>query len=135
MIRDGIKTVAKQGTCPETMWPYVIAKFKVKPPSRCYTEASKHTAVSDERLVQRLPQMLGCLASGYPFVFGFTVYQSFESATVARTGRVPMPTTREAVLGGHAVMAVGYNEKRRALGDELGQARLFYDAVRLPNDE
>jgi C1A family cysteine protease len=57
--------------------------------------------------------MQGCLASGYPFVFGFTVYESFETNTVTRTGHVPMPASGEHVLGGHAVCAVGYDLKRR----------------------
>lgn len=57
--------------------------------------------------------MQGCLASGYPFVFGFTVYESFETATVARTGRAPMPDSSEKVLGGHAVAAVGYDDATR----------------------
>lgn len=113
MLRDGIKTVAKQGACPEPMWPYVIAKFKLKPSQTCYTEAAKHTAVTYERLVQSLAQMKGCLSSGYPFVFGFTVYESFETSTVARTGKVPMPGGKERVLGGHAVCAVGYNDADR----------------------
>jgi C1A family cysteine protease len=113
MLRDGIKTMAKQGACPEPMWPYLIAKFKTKPSAACYTEAAKHTAVSYQRLVQSLSQMQGCLASGYPFVFGFTVYENFESDTVARTGHAPMPESGEAVLGGHAVCAVGYNTARR----------------------
>src|SRR5437016_5991176 len=73
MLRDGIKTVAKQGACPELMWPYLIARFKTKPSVACYAEGAKHTAVSYQRLVQSLSQMQGCLASGYPFVFGFTV--------------------------------------------------------------
>ena len=55
-------------------------------------------------------QMKGCLASGYPFVFGFTVYQSFESQTVARSGHAPMPMWGERPIGGHAVMAVGYDD-------------------------
>lgn len=113
MIRDGIKTVAKQGVCPEPLWPYVISKFKTKPPATCYSEAIKHTAVSYQRLVQSLSQMQGCLASGYPFVFGFTVYESFETATVARTGHAPMPASRERVLGGHAVAAIGYDDTQR----------------------
>jgi len=113
MLRDGIKTVAKQGACPEPMWPYLINKFKTKPSAACYTEAAKHTAVSYQRLVQSLSQMQGCLASGYPFVFGFTVYESFETDVVARTGHAPMPESGEVVLGGHAVCAVGYNMARR----------------------
>lgn len=57
--------------------------------------------------------MQGCLAEGYPFVFGFTVYESFESDIVAQTGNVPMPSTGETVKGGHAVVAVGYNDEQR----------------------
>src|SRR5437016_6970453 len=46
MIRDGIKTVANQGACPEPMWPYIISKFRSRPTTTCYTEAAKHTAVT-----------------------------------------------------------------------------------------
>src|SRR2546429_623247 len=113
MLRDGIKPVAKQGACPEPMWPYLIARLKTRPSAACYAEGAKHTAVSYQRLVQSLSQMQGCLASGYPFVFGFTVYESFETNTVARTGHVPMPASGEHVLGGHAVCARGYGIKRR----------------------
>jgi C1A family cysteine protease len=109
-IRDGIKSVANLGVCPETEWPYDIAKFAVKPPATCYRHAKKYRAIGYQRVVQSLTQMKGCLASGYPFVFGFTVYESFESDRVARTGVVPMPAAAEKVLGGHAVLAVGYDD-------------------------
>jgi C1A family cysteine protease len=121
MIRDGIKSVVKQGVCRETVptslkelrgasWPYVIAQFTVKPPASCYTDAMNHQVISYRRVLQLLGQMKGCLASGYPFVFGFSVYESFETSAVARTGRVPMPKSGEAVIGGHAVAAVGYDD-------------------------
>jgi C1A family cysteine protease len=109
-IRDGIKTVATQGACPETEWPYDISKFTQAPPQQCYTDALKDRAVSYSRVVRTLNQMKGCLAAGYPFVFGFTVYESFESQAVAESGNVPMPSPGEQVLGGHAVMAVGYDD-------------------------
>ena len=110
MIRDGIKSIAKQGVCSEKQWPYTIAKFTRKPTHACYKEAQKYQAVSYQRLVQTLTQLKGCLASGYPFVFGFTVYESFESQAVTQTGTVPMPAASEQVLGGHAVLAVGYDD-------------------------
>jgi C1A family cysteine protease len=113
MIRDGVKSVGTQGTCPETLWPYTIAKFSTKPPAKCYTTALKHKAVLYQRLSHNLNQLKGCLASGYPFVFGFTVYESFESQQVAKTGQVPMPMSGEQVLGGHAVLAVGYNDAQQ----------------------
>ena len=111
-IRDGIKSVAQQGVCPETLWPYDITKFAVKPPQQCYQQALKFKAVQYQRLSQILNQLKGCLASGYPFVFGFSVYESFESPQVAQTGHAPMPAPTEKSIGGHAVMAVGYDDSQ-----------------------
>lgn len=109
-IRDGMKSVGSLGACPEDMWPYVIANYAEKPSDACYQEALQHKAILYQRVVRDLIQMKGCLASGYPFVFGFTVYESFESQQVAQTGQAPMPHHGEKVLGGHAVMAVGYDD-------------------------
>ncbi len=113
-IRDGIKSVGTLGAPNETDWPYVIAKFKVRPPSVAYSDAKQDVVSSYSRVAQDLTQMRGCLASGYPFVFGFTVYSSFESQQVAKTGIVPMPAQGEQVMGGHAVLAVGYDDAQRS---------------------
>jgi C1A family cysteine protease len=112
MLRDGIKTLAKQGVCSETLWPYTLSQFKAKPSARCYKDALGRRITSYERL-ETLDDMRACLASGFPFVFGFTVYESFESAAVAKSGILPMPRSGEATVGGHAVLAVGYNEKEK----------------------
>jgi C1A family cysteine protease len=112
-IRDGIKTVASQGVCPETDWPYDIAKFEQKPAAKAYADALSDRAVSYQSLIQDANQMKGCLASGFPFVFGFTVYESFESPAVAQSGHAPMPGPSERAIGGHAVMAVGYDDSNQ----------------------
>jgi C1A family cysteine protease len=109
-IRDGMKSVGTLGVCPEDTWPYNIANFEVKPTDACYQDALQHKAILYQRVTRNLAQMKGCLASGYPFIFGFTVYASFESAQVAQTGHAPMPHHGEQVLGGHAVLAVGYDD-------------------------
>jgi C1A family cysteine protease len=112
-IRDGIKTINKVGAPPEALWPYSDANpgpFEERPPAKVYTEAAKHQAVSYQRVARALGQMKGCLAAGYPFVLGFSVYESFESDAVARTGDAPMPAGGEKQLGGHAVLAVGYDD-------------------------
>lgn len=115
-IRDGIKVVAKQGACPETPdWPYDISRFRDRPPRRAFKDALKNQVLLYQRVNQTLNQMKGCLASGYPFVFGFTVYESFEGQQVAKTGVVPMPKPGEGTAGGHAVMAVGYDDKAQRL--------------------
>ncbi len=110
-IRDGIKVVASQGVCPETEWPYDIQKFAQKPSQKCFADAKKYTAVTYQRLIQDQNTMKGCLAEGFPFVFGITVYQSMMSNDVTKTGIVPIPTTQEKSLGGHAIMAVGFDDK------------------------
>ena len=139
-LRDGIKTLAKQGVCAEKMWPYTISKFKVKPTKTCYTNAAQHVILSYQR-VQTMNDMKACLAAGYPFVFGFTVYESFESAAVAKTGILQMPAPDEKVVGGHAVVAVGYNDAaqrivvRNSWGSGWGQNGYFtipYDYITSP---
>ena len=130
MLRDGIKTLAKQGVCSEIKWPYRIARFTARPTPSCYTDAANHQILTYHRL-STLNEMRACLADGFPFVFGFTVYESFESDPVAHSGAVPMPQPGEHVLGGHAVMAVGYDDAgqvftvRNSWGAKWGQKGYF----------
>ncbi len=143
-IRDGIKSVGAQGACPEKEWPYddtpadpntnlwpAGAKPAQKPPKSCFTDAKKFVALNYQRVSRSLAQMKGCLADGYPFVFGFTVYDSFESAAVGKSGVLDMPAPNEAVVGGHAVLAVGYDDAtqrfavRNSWGATWGQKGYF----------
>src|SRR5579863_7509917 len=87
-IRDGIKSVATLGAPPENDWPYVPANFAQTPPQTAFDDAKQDIVSSYTAVPQVLVQMQGCLASGYPFVFGFTVYDSFEDDSVAQTGIV-----------------------------------------------
>jgi len=130
-IRDTIRAMARWGLCSESIWPYDICRFDKKPASKCYAEAKKHLIVAYQRLYT-LDEMLGCLADGFPFEFGFSVYESFESDQVARTGLVPMPKRGESLLGGHAVVGVGYDQAterlivRNSWGVGWGDKGYFY---------
>ncbi len=130
-IRDGVKSVNKQGVCPESECPYVITSFTKKPSAQCYKDALNNQVLSYQRVTQTLGQMKGCLAAGYPFVFGFTVYDGFETPAVAKTGVLNLPGPGEQVQGGHAVMAVGYDDKsqrfivRNSWGPKWGQKGYF----------
>lgn len=130
-IRDGIKCAVNQGACNEKTWPYNIAQFTKQPPAAAYQEAKKYQVTSYSRVTQTLSQLKGCLANGYPFVFGFTVYESFESQQVAQTGVMTMPAPKEKVVGGHAVLAVGYDDAsqsfiiRNSWGPGWGQKGYF----------
>lgn len=131
-IRDGVKSIAKDGVCREELWDYIESSFADKPSTAAYKEALDHQALIYMRVQQTLGQLKGCIADGYPFIFGFTVYESFQTEEVAKTGIVPLPSGSESVLGGHAVLAVGYDDtKQRVIvqnswGTEWGDQGFFY---------
>lgn len=130
-IRDGIKSVAKLGVCWEKEWPYEIRKFTIKPPHKCFEDALNNQAIQYARVEQTLTQMQQVLAQGHPIVMGFTVYDGFESEQVANTGALQMPTARERVIGGHAVLIVGYDngsqrfKVRNSWGRDWGKRGYF----------
>lgn len=139
-IRDGIKSVASKGVCPESEWPYT-EDYRVQPVPKCYADALKEMATQYSAVRQDLTQLRTVLAGGSPVVLGITVYASFESDAVAATGAVPMPTAEEQCLGGHAVLLVGYSDAsrrftvRNSWGAGWGQAGYFtipYDYVTSP---
>jgi C1A family cysteine protease len=111
-IRDGIKSVAKWGVPLEALWPYVISTFTVKPNRAAYKAALNDLAI-EYLALNSIFEIKNCLASGFPVVFGTTLYDSFESPEVASTGIVPMPKDSESVLGGHCMKFVGYDDDKQ----------------------
>ena len=137
-LRDVVKSMNKDGVCKEAEWTYDDnsrpgAKFTQKPPATCYQHALTNQILTYQRLQNSLTVLQGCLAEGYPFAFGFSVYESFMSAVVKRTGIMPMPhISTERMIGGHAVLAVGYDNTRQAFlvrnswGTQWGLAGYFW---------
>ncbi len=118
-LRDGAKAIAQYGVCPELEWKYIASQFAVKPTSKCYTDALPYRIHSYYSLgastpSQTLINLKTAIASGQPFVFGFIVYDSFISDQMAATGIMPMPNLKtESIQGGHAVLAIGYNDSQQ----------------------
>lgn len=109
-LRDGYKTVASRGVCPEHMWPYRVSAYRRKPSRRCYVAARSTRALQYFRIHRDLEALKACLAEGVPFTLGVSVHESFMSPRVKRTGEVSMPRNRDRLLGGHAMLAVGYHD-------------------------
>lgn len=131
MIRDGIKSLAKWGVCTESLWPYNIDKFTEKPTNDCYTDAFSRRISLYARVRQDIKSIKRTLASGFPIIFGFSVYDSFESEEVSENGIMNMPTEDDTTLGGHAVLCVGYDDSikrvivRNSWGESWGQKGYF----------
>lgn len=112
-LRDGYRAVARHGVCPEVLWPWRPERYSERPPKACFREAARRRAVSYHRVPRALDHLRGCLAEGFPFTLGLSVHESFEGRRVRETGRVPMPARGERTLGGHAVVAIGYDGRSR----------------------
>jgi C1A family cysteine protease len=130
-LRDGIKACYTWGTPQEKLWAYNTRLFATQPPNAAYTEALTRKITRYERCTN-FDAVKAALAAGNPVVVGFTVYSSFLSSTVTRTGKMTYPTSREQVLGGHAVCLVGYNDAtqtfiaKNSWGISWGDRGYFY---------
>jgi C1A family cysteine protease len=131
-IRDGMKAINRWGICPDAMMPYDVSKFATKPSRVVYREAAKHKIFNYLRIGQSLINMKATLAQDDAFVFGFSVYGSFEGSEIAKTGILNMPEPHEQLMGGHAVLAVGYDDARKVVivrnsfGKGWGDQGYFY---------
>lgn len=112
-LEDGINSLKKYGVCKEKLWPYDIKKFAISPTKSCYDNAKKHLTLQVTNVMNDITSIKTSLFHGYPLVVGIMVYESFESLVVAKTGIVPMPLPNESLLGGHAVVVVGYDDTKK----------------------
>ena len=131
-IRDGIKACYTYGAATENLWPYDISKFRNRPSIDAVNDASRRKVKLYERVAD-FNGVINAIDNGYPVTIGFDVYSSFDSPTVARTGIMPYPNLRkETLLGGHAVLIVGYNKNndtfivRNSWGKYWGDNGYFY---------
>lgn len=115
-LRTTMGALVLFGVPPEGYWPYKIADFDKEPPAFCYAFAQNYQAIMYYRhdppgtprdvLLNRIKAYL---SAGHPSMFGFTVYSSI--AQVDKSGKIPYPCPGEKIEGGHAIVAVGYDDK------------------------
>jgi C1A family cysteine protease len=114
------------------MFKYDISKVFKKPSFKCYWESVKHQITQYYRVPQTLNDIRGCLASGFPIIFGFSVYESFESQSVEESGIVSVPKKTERLIGSHVALCIGYNDNigrfiiQNSWGYEWGMKGYFY---------
>jgi C1A family cysteine protease len=131
-LRGTMKTMSKVGTCPETMWPYDIEKFAKRPPIKAYKDTARFQFKNYYRVTD-FEDIKIAVAAKNPVALGIMIYSSFETAKVAKDGLVPMPNKRrEQLLGGHAVLIMGYDDDKKLVkvrnswGTSWGDKGYFY---------
>lgn len=114
-LRTTMGAMVLFGVPPEEYWPYSEEEFDEEPLTFCYAFAQNYQAVKYYRLdppgterADLLAAIKSHLASQLPAIFGFTVYGSIAQA--GEDGKIPFPGPGDKVEGGHAVMAVGYDD-------------------------
>ena len=124
-LRTTMGALALFGTPPEEYWPYVTADFDKEPPAFCYAFAQSFQALSYYRLdppgtakTDLLTRIKTNLGAGLPSMFGFTVYSSISQA--GTTGKIPYPTRGDKIAGGHAIVAVGYDDAMKIKNTNVG---------------
>jgi C1A family cysteine protease len=117
-LRTTMEAMVLFGVPPEEYWQYNIADFDNEPSAFLYAFAQNYQTISYYRLDPPgtsgsvlLDRIKTSLAAGLPAMFGFTVYSSIEQAE--KSGLIPYPVAGEKVLGGHAIMTIGYDEKMK----------------------
>jgi C1A family cysteine protease len=117
-LRSTMGALALFGVPPEEYWPYVEADYEKEPSAFCYAFAQNYQSISYYRLdpsgtttTALLNQIKTNLAGALPSMFGFSVYNSYTQA--GKTGRLPYPTAGEKIVGGHAIVAVGYDDNMK----------------------
>ena len=115
-LRTTMAAMALFGVPPKRYWPYSVPDFDNEPTAFCYAFAQSYQAITYYRLDpsgtprdKLLNRIKLYLRAGLPSMFGFTVYSSYTQART--TGEIPFPTSGESRVGGHAVVAVGYDDK------------------------
>jgi C1A family cysteine protease len=143
-LHDAMNTLVKFGVPNEILYPYNDQgnEFAKKPTKNVWSDGYWHAVKKGLSINENIQDMKSCLAQGYPFIFGFVVYESFESEEVAKTGILNMPKPGEASVGGHAVLACGYDDNtrmfkiRNSWGADWGQKGYFmmpFDYISNPN--
>lgn len=117
-LRDTMKAMVMCGVPPEKYWPYHVTKFDDEPSSFLYSLGNNYQAMKYYRLdpagtapADALGNIRTYLAAKLPSMFGFTVYGSLYSG-LGPKGEIPFPSGKDKVVGGHAVIAVGYDDAR-----------------------
>lgn len=125
-LRSVMGALTLFGAPPESYYPYDVNKFDEEPSAFLYAYAQNYQALTYYRLdppgtnnTTLLNQIKTNLNSNLPVMFGFSVFDSYDQ-TERNGGCFPFPNNSESILGGHAVLAVGYDDTKTIKNSNTG---------------
>ena len=110
-IRCAMKVLHKQGVPCEEAFPY-SDKYKGKPESWANL-ISKWGLIDSYYRCNGIDDLRLALNKNGPVVIGILCFR--EIFLVGRNGKIGYPSNPNQVLGGHAICAVGYNDKKKLI--------------------
>jgi C1A family cysteine protease len=121
--RDGCKVLLNSGVCLENQDQYNIANYQTAPTPEMETEAGQYKILSYHRAMN-LQELKNALAQGLCASVAMDVYESFEGNYTASSGEMKMPAKNEDLLGGHEVIAFGYDDNHTNYDNTKGAVHI-----------
>jgi hypothetical protein len=112
-LSDAVAALKNDGAVEDSAWPYVPGQFAEHPPAAL--ESARHFHITSVRAVKGLADLKHALQQNGPTVVGISLFSSAMTAAVAKSGAIPMPGAKEQLVGGHAVVVVGYDDERQVV--------------------
>jgi C1A family cysteine protease len=131
-LQDDMNSLVKFSVAHEPLWKYEPKNFTIKPEKSVWSDGYWHSVKIGLSVEQNIETIKSCISECYPIIFGMMVYSCFESLEMEKNGILKMPTSNDKILGGHAVMAVGYDDHtkmikvRNSWGGKWGKNGYFF---------
>jgi len=125
-IRTTMQALRMFGAPPENYWPYRVSAFDQEPSAFHYAMAQSYQATSYYRLdspgtsgEQLLDRIKNNLVNNLPSMFGLTLFNSVSQARLTG-GSIPFPRNNDRIVGGHALVAVGFDDTKKIQNTAAG---------------
>lgn len=131
-IRTTFKSMRLFGAPPEKEWPFDVSlletapmsyhyayainfrllkyarldDYGVRPDGKNHSDSGKSNKTPKETPKSLFDRVKETIDAGFPVEFGFPVYTSIQNM---KDFIIPVPSEKDQLLGGHAVLAVGYD--------------------------
>ena len=95
---------------PEELWDYDEELYQIQPDIAAFKRAAEFKNFHYSKVERSIDAFKSALYAGHPIMVGVVVYETFLHAT---NGDVPMPSEKDKIKGGHSILLIGYDDKKK----------------------